>query len=119
MYCGDGTCTRASSVNENCNNCPQDCGLCPVDVEEEDDGVGSIMVEEEVGEIEIPPEEPRNPAGVGWASSMFRSIATNPWIIILFMLILAGLYVGSFKKDAVMKKMKGRKKINWKGYFDK
>ena len=28
-YCGDGICTTASSVGEDCKNCPEDCGVCP------------------------------------------------------------------------------------------
>ncbi|MBD3248812.1 DUF2341 domain-containing protein [Candidatus Woesearchaeota archaeon] len=31
IYCGDGICTTASSVGEDCSNCPEDCGECPVE----------------------------------------------------------------------------------------
>ena len=103
-YCGDGRCTQASSVGENCRSCPEDCGECKKREKDDTTSGGFELVDE---------EEPRVPAGVGSASGWFRTIVTNTLAVLLFIGLLAGLYVMSTKKD------KKKSKVNWNGYFNR
>ncbi len=70
FYCGDGICTTASSVGENCENCPEDCGECPVEEEEK--------IEEE--EERIPEEE----------KPSYK--CTVPMIYLILMILLTALF---------------------------
>ena len=107
IYCGDGVCT--SAVNEDCNSCSADCGECPEEEPEEaesgEEVEGTNLTEE------IHPEEPREPSpGVGAASGWFSRVTSNPWVWVVFLLIMGSLYVMSSGK---------KEKINWNGYFNK
>ncbi|MBR9692220.1 hypothetical protein GOV06_05550 [Candidatus Woesearchaeota archaeon] len=109
LYCGDGTCSSASAANEDCNNCPQDCGACPAEPAEKDILSGGFN--------ETPEEESRTPAGVGSASGLFRRAASNPLAWILMIIIIAALYMMSYKRPGYRRK--SRSKVNWTGYFDR
>jgi len=52
LYCGDGQCTKAH--NENCENCPEDCGECPAIEPEKEAAVSPIKIEKPEKFIRIP-----------------------------------------------------------------
>ncbi|MCH7658784.1 MAG: hypothetical protein IIB05_10760, partial [Bacteroidetes bacterium] len=97
LFCGDGMCTTA--MNENCNSCAADCGVCPVEeapqqIQESSDDNDNFIIQENA----TLPEEPRTPSGVGQASGWFSKIVSNPWIWALFLMIIAALYLMSSRK---------------------
>jgi len=105
FYCGDGQCTKAH--NEDCENCPEDCGMCPA----VDQGKESYNIE--AAENQTEESESRTPSGVGHATGWFGNVAKNPLAWILFLGVLGILYLLAFKPS------KKKEDVNWNGYFDK
>lgn len=116
IYCGDGVCTTASSAGENCQNCPQDCGICPVQKEDQvtdqpqKDDSSSFLVKDE--NLTVEESQEREPSGVGSATGIFNlgSLVTNVWAWLIFLALIAGLYYYAKEK-------KPGSKVNWEGYF--
>ncbi len=80
LYCGDGICSPA--VNENCENCWEDCGMCPVAPE--------IM----------PPEPEKEKAKYKAFAQYFSISRAGPWWLV-FALFLILLLLPLFIRRAV------------------
>jgi len=101
LYCGDGVCTVAGAVNEDCSVCAEDCGVCPTTSTttrrtstssssgSSSGGSGSTRntTEEEEDSVVVVP--PTSPPTVGQATSWF-DVATSPFSFLLYIL-LAGI----------------------------
>jgi hypothetical protein len=130
QWCGDGMCTTASSVNENCNNCPEDCGACP----DKPKSTGPVepFIEGHSSKIEVKPTHPKSSSQLEVASEkgilqlLFGGITgfavgeggsdiSNPWLFILIFTVTVGLYTAFLIK----KEPKTKNKINWENYFEK
>jgi hypothetical protein len=120
-YCGDRICSNIGAINEDCNNCPQDCGLCQgalitsgtegtvgEDSSFESSGGFTITPGEdnggnEGGDVEesTPANETDNGAGtpgVGEATGFFGGIVGNPWTWLILISLILGLgYIFLFR----------------------
>ncbi|MBW2977744.1 hypothetical protein KY331_02780 [Candidatus Woesearchaeota archaeon] len=102
-YCGDGLC----SYTEDCTNCEEDCGVCPVEEEEpveEASLSGGIIEEEEEEQDNIPVGK-----AAGWFS--LSKLVQNPYIWVGIIAVVGILSLLSYKR-------KGGG-LNWDGYFDR
>lgn len=89
-YCGDGKCSKF----EDCNDCSEDCGVCPK----------LKIIQEEVGNkgtvnsTEVEESESRKPFGVGAATGLFRNLVFNPLSIFLFLILITVLLMFTYKR---------------------
>jgi len=117
LYCGDGVCTTAPAVGENCKKCPEDCGECPEKPKEKptpEPKKESFLSDEPYdNKTKVIQSKPRTPAGIGQASGWFnlRSLAGNIWAWAIFVSIVIALYL--YNKES----KKGKEKISWNNYF--
>ncbi|MFW6283589.1 MAG: hypothetical protein ACOC1P_06080, partial [Minisyncoccales bacterium] len=115
FFCGDGICNE----EENCSNCPKDCGTCSTEGSGGGGGGGGSSIEvsdsEEDDEIPLPEEDSDNPDKDNDSekndskSNNFKEFAKDTFgfiiLTVLFLLIIAiGVIVWFYSKKALESK---------------